>query len=55
MQITYVEPYFDLYELRERITYFDKNYNISKCLRYLYIYFGVNMTIAHLAEYHRGG
>ncbi|CAN8004691.1 unnamed protein product, partial [Ixodes hexagonus] len=30
IQITYVEPYFDMYELRERLTYFDKNYNIKR-------------------------
>ncbi|XP_069126839.1 dedicator of cytokinesis protein 7-like isoform X2 [Argopecten irradians] len=30
IQITYVEPYFDLYEYRERLTYFDKNYNIKR-------------------------
>ncbi|XP_067118403.1 dedicator of cytokinesis protein 7 isoform X1 [Centruroides vittatus] len=30
IQITYVEPYFDMYELRERVTYFDKNYNIKR-------------------------
>ena len=30
IQITYVEPYFDLYEMKDRITYFDKNYNIRK-------------------------
>ncbi|KAL3252390.1 hypothetical protein MRX96_017703 [Rhipicephalus microplus] len=30
IQITYVEPYFDMYELRERVTYFDKNYNIRR-------------------------
>uniref|UniRef100_A0A672RE06 Dedicator of cytokinesis 6 n=1 Tax=Sinocyclocheilus grahami TaxID=75366 RepID=A0A672RE06_SINGR len=28
LQITYVEPFFDTYELKERITYFDKNYNL---------------------------
>ncbi|MEQ2180899.1 hypothetical protein GOODEAATRI_006034 [Goodea atripinnis] len=28
LQITYAEPYFDTYELKERITYFDKNYNL---------------------------
>ncbi|KAM9746054.1 dedicator of cytokinesis protein 7 isoform 1-T1 [Menidia menidia] len=28
LQITYVEPYFDTYELKERVTYFDKNYNL---------------------------
>ncbi|XP_034047222.1 dedicator of cytokinesis protein 7-like isoform X3 [Thalassophryne amazonica] len=28
IQITYVEPFFDTYELKERITYFDKNYNL---------------------------
>ncbi|XP_074640781.1 dedicator of cytokinesis protein 7-like [Tubulanus polymorphus] len=30
IQITYVEPYFDTSELRERTTYFDKNYNIKR-------------------------
>ena len=30
IQPTYVEPYFDEYELKDRITYFDKNYNLSK-------------------------
>uniref|UniRef100_A0A672GK90 Dedicator of cytokinesis 6 n=1 Tax=Salarias fasciatus TaxID=181472 RepID=A0A672GK90_SALFA len=28
LQITYVEPFFDTYEMKERITYFDKNYNL---------------------------
>ncbi|XP_069460332.1 dedicator of cytokinesis protein 6 isoform X2 [Ambystoma mexicanum] len=28
IQITYVEPYFDTYEMKDRITYFDKNYNL---------------------------
>ncbi|XP_051569546.1 dedicator of cytokinesis protein 7-like isoform X3 [Myxocyprinus asiaticus] len=28
LQITYLEPFFDTYELKERITYFDKNYNL---------------------------
>ena len=28
IQITYVEPYFDSYELRERVTSFEKNFNI---------------------------
>lgn len=30
IQITYVEPYFEAYELRHRVTHFDRNYNISK-------------------------
>lgn len=30
MQITYVEPYFDSYELKDRVTYYEKNVNISK-------------------------
>lgn len=29
IQLTYVEPYFDEYELKDRITYFDKNFNLS--------------------------
>ncbi len=33
IQITYVEPYFDLYEEKDRITYFDKNDNIREYLR----------------------
>ncbi|XP_030052865.1 dedicator of cytokinesis protein 6 isoform X2 [Microcaecilia unicolor] len=28
IQITYVEPFFDTYELKDRVTYFDKNYNL---------------------------
>lgn len=28
IQLTYVEPYFDEYEMKDRITYFDKNYNL---------------------------
>ena len=30
IQITYVEPYFDLYEMKERQTFFEQNYNISE-------------------------
>lgn len=30
IQITYVEPYFDEYEYRDRVTSFEKNYNISE-------------------------
>ncbi|XP_059178065.1 dedicator of cytokinesis protein 7-like isoform X2 [Physella acuta] len=30
IQITYVEPYFDMYEYKERITYFDKNYKLKR-------------------------
>uniref|UniRef100_A0A8C2NI82 Dedicator of cytokinesis 7 n=1 Tax=Capra hircus TaxID=9925 RepID=A0A8C2NI82_CAPHI len=30
IQITYVEPYFDTYEMKDRITYFDKNYNLRR-------------------------
>ncbi|KAG7268748.1 hypothetical protein CRUP_034582 [Coryphaenoides rupestris] len=30
VQITYVEPFFDTYEMKERITYFDKNYNLRR-------------------------
>lgn len=33
IQITYVEPFFDTYELKDRITYFDKNYNL-RCFMY---------------------
>ncbi|XP_052826042.1 dedicator of cytokinesis protein 7 isoform X2 [Octopus bimaculoides] len=29
IQITYVEPYFDAYEMKDRVTYFEKNYNIK--------------------------
>lgn len=32
IQITYVEPYFDDFELRDRVTAFERNYNISKCV-----------------------
>ncbi|GCB65096.1 hypothetical protein scyTo_0013416, partial [Scyliorhinus torazame] len=33
IQITYVEPFFDTYEMKDRITYFDKNYNL-RCFMY---------------------
>lgn len=29
IQITYVEPYFDVSELRQRVTIFEKNFNLS--------------------------
>lgn len=32
IQITYVEPYFEPYELRYKLTHFEKNFNISKPL-----------------------
>ena len=35
IQITYVEAYFDLYEMKDRITYFDKNYNIRESFIHL--------------------
>ncbi|XP_040585899.1 dedicator of cytokinesis protein 6 isoform X2 [Mesocricetus auratus] len=28
IQITYVEPHFDTYELKDRVTYFDRNYGL---------------------------
>lgn len=30
IQLTYVEPYFDEYEMKDRVTYFDRHYNIRK-------------------------
>lgn len=30
IQITYVEPYFELYEMRYRMTHFEKNFNIKR-------------------------
>lgn len=38
IQITYVEPYFDEYEFRDRVTSFEKNYNISE-LKYVFFCF----------------
>lgn len=37
IQITYVEPYFEPYELRYRQTHFDKNFNISKSALILFV------------------
>lgn len=34
IQITYVEPYFETYELRQRETYFERNFNISESFCY---------------------
>ncbi|KAF0299743.1 Dedicator of cytokinesis protein 7 [Amphibalanus amphitrite] len=33
IQITYVEPYFDAWERRTRLTAFERNFNISECCR----------------------
>ncbi|NXO30638.1 DOCK8 protein, partial [Cisticola juncidis] len=30
IQITFVEPYFDQYEMKDRVTYFEKNFNICR-------------------------
>ncbi|NWI11369.1 DOCK8 protein, partial [Crypturellus soui] len=30
IQITFVEPYFDEYEMKDRITYFEKNFNLNR-------------------------
>lgn len=35
IQITYVEPYFENYELRHRETYFERNFNISMLFKLL--------------------
>ncbi|NIG61823.1 dedicator of cytokinesis [Pontoporia blainvillei] len=32
IQITYVEPHFDTYELKDRVTYFDRNYGLRTFL-----------------------
>ncbi|XP_067416642.1 dedicator of cytokinesis protein 6 isoform X2 [Emydura macquarii macquarii] len=32
IQLTYVEPFFDTYELKERVTYFEKNYDLRTFL-----------------------
>ncbi|XP_068675223.1 dedicator of cytokinesis protein 7-like [Montipora foliosa] len=34
IQLTFVDPYFDEYELKDRITYFDRNFNIR---RFMYV------------------
>ena len=38
IQLTYVDPYFDEYELKDRITYFDKNFNLSMFTTLLTVY-----------------
>lgn len=30
IQITFVEPYFDEYEMKDRVTYFEKNYSLRR-------------------------
>ncbi|KAM4824460.1 LOW QUALITY PROTEIN: dedicator of cytokinesis protein 8-like [Urocitellus parryii] len=30
MQITFVEPYFDEYKMKDRVTYFEKNFNLQR-------------------------
>ena len=63
IQVTYVEPYFDDYELRDRVTLFERNFNISKLqpLNYSstvfeeYLYFGMwlllGLTVAFAFNY----
>lgn len=38
--MTYVEPHFDLYEQRDRVTFFEKNYNISMHYSFTILSFG---------------
>ena len=35
IQLTFVDPYFDEYELKDRKTYFDKNFNLSTFVLFL--------------------
>lgn len=35
IQLTFVDPYFDEYELKDRKTYFDKNFNLSTFIWFL--------------------
>ncbi len=42
IQITYVEPYFDVSELRHRLTVFERNFNIS--MRYVISLYIENRT-----------
>lgn len=42
IQITYVEPYFQNYEERLRVTYFERNFNISKYLQPIFSPFPSN-------------
>lgn len=49
IQITYVEPYFETYELRNRETYFERNFNISnihvQCVSRLPTYLNYNIFL----------
>lgn len=36
IQITYVEPYFDVSEQRQRITVYERNFNISTQMIYMF-------------------
>ena len=42
IQLTYVDPYFDEYELKDRITYFDKNFNLSTFI----LFYNISSEIA---------
>ena len=43
IQVTYVEPYFDDYELRDRVTVFERNFNISELLEQAFSDIGCNV------------
>ena len=41
IQLTFVDPYFDEYELKDRKTYFDKNFNLSTFVFFFVFFFYV--------------
>lgn len=41
IQLTFVDPYFDEYELKDRKTYFDKNFNLSTFVFFCFFFFNV--------------
>jgi hypothetical protein len=38
IQLTYVTPYFESWEMKDRITYFELNNNISKFLKFIFFF-----------------
>ena len=50
LQITYVEPYFEIHELRHRVTVFEKNCGLSK-QQYLFLLYLIIINIFYILIY----
>lgn len=45
IHLTFVDPYFDEYELKDRKTYFDKNFNLSTFVFFVFFFLCLSITV----------